>query len=186
MRAYELFLCKIWLCTHLGASLAQVGTELDFVPGGTWMHKMQYHRFRRTSTIVDDDVSYDDAAAAVIFFLLPSTQPHPPTKNCSGNIPKVVGNAVCCQRVRGPVLHRNSLPFPRCGFRPNWRSNTTAAVVTALPSQNKPPSTPTTFPGDIINAMLTGWAAIWRWGTVLYCKKRQLKQKTRIFFTPWT
>ena len=119
MRAYELFLCKIWLCTHLGASLAQVGTELDFVPGGTWMHKMQYHRFRRTSTIVDDDVSYDDAAAAVIFFLLPSTQPHPPTKNCSGNIPKVVGNAVCCQRVRGPVLHRNSLPFPRCGFRPN-------------------------------------------------------------------
>ena len=119
MRDWYLFICTILLCTHLGVSLAQVGTELDFVPGGTGMHKMQYHRFRRTSTIVDDDVSYDDAAAAVILFLLPSTQPHPPTKNCSGNIPKVVGNAVCCQRVRGPVLHRNSLPFPRCGFRPN-------------------------------------------------------------------
>ena len=44
------------------------------------MHKMQNYRFRRTSTIVNDDVSYDDAAAAIIFFLLPSTQPILPPK----------------------------------------------------------------------------------------------------------
>ena len=49
MRAWYLLLCRIRLCTHLGATLAQVGTEPDFVSGGTGMHKMQYSWSRMRS-----------------------------------------------------------------------------------------------------------------------------------------
>ena len=114
---------------------------------------------------------------------LPSAQPHPTTQNCSGNNPEDVHNAVCCQRARGPVLDQNLLPFPMCGFLLNWRNDTATVDATALP-KNKPPPTPSTLMGNILNALVTLLAAVWYRGMVFLLRKNNWKRKFGVL--SWT
>ena len=70
----------------------------------------------------------------------------------------------------GPVLDQNLFPFPMCGFLLNWRNDTATVDATALP-RNKPPPTPSTLMGNILNALVTFLAAVWYRGMVFSCEK---------------
>ena len=60
----------------------------------------------------------------------------------------------------GPVVDQNLLPFPMCRFLLNWRNDTATVNPTDLP-KNKPPPTPSTLVGNILNALVTLQAAVW-------------------------
>ena len=56
-----------------------------------------------------------------------------------------------------------------CGFLLNWRKDTATVDATALP-KNKPPPTPSTLMGNILNVLVT-LAAVWYRGVVFSCEK---------------
>ena len=110
--------------------------------------------------------------------------PSPPTSDTLNQCPNLLVRPLSNAGVKASSLKPTSMAL--CDAKKSRQKivdktrTSSSSNLHDFPPNEQPPH-PQPARTTLSNALVTVWADIWRWGTGFYCKKRQLKQKTRIF-----